>query len=332
MIENRNNNANLQREQEQADLTRLMTQLWHGRVTVVLAVIISLIVATAYIFIAKEKWISSAIITQPDAGQISSYSHALNVIYGNTGPRIPEVQRSIIERFNSSFSALSESLANQDEPEKLTIDPAVKGQDLPLKVTYTGRSAEDARKILATYIQRVDDEVAKELEVDLASTITARKLELQQFLATQETVATEQKDLRVSQIIQALTVAKQANIKTPQVNQADQVSQDTMFMLGSDALSSMVKNESTRPLPFPDTYYQTRQSLIDVSNLERGEKGNEIKAENLHAYRYVMKPSLPIRRESPKRPVVIILAILLGGLIGSSIVFSRNTLSRSNKS
>lgn len=143
---------------------------------------------------------------------------------------------------------------------------------------------------------------------------------------TQEKVANEQKTLRIAQLNQALTVAEQSKIKLPQIQQADQVSQDTMFMLGSDALSAMVKNEATRPLTFPDSYYQTRQTMFDVANLMTGGKDNEPKATNIHAYRYVMKPTLPFRRDSPKRAIILVLAVLLGGMVGAGVVLGRNAL------
>lgn len=101
--------------------------------------------------------------------------------------------------------------------------------------------------------------------------------------------------------------------------QAQEVTQDTLFLLGSEALSSMIKNESTRPLVFSDAYYQTKQNLLDISKLKVDES-------SLHAYRYVMKPTEPLRRDSPKRALVLVLAVLLGGLIGSAIVLCRNAI------
>ncbi|VEA32615.1 regulator of length of O-antigen component of lipopolysaccharide chains [Salmonella enterica subsp. enterica] len=37
-----------------------------------------------------------------------------------------------------------------------------------------------------------------------------------------------------------------------------------MFLLGSDALKSMIQNEATRPLVFSPAYYQTKQTLLDI--------------------------------------------------------------------
>lgn len=314
-----NNLTGRNNEPEQIDLIDLVVQLWRGKVTIFACVIIAILLAVGYLVVAKEKWTSTAIITQPDAGQLATYSNAMNVLYGGNAPRINDLQANMIGRFNSAFSALSETLDNQDEPEKLTIDASVKGQPLPLKVTYQAPTAEDAQKTLAKYIQQVDETISKEVNADLAKSITTRTSDFEQSLDAQEKVAQEQKALRIAQISQALSVAKEANIKLPQVQQADQVSQDTMFMLGSDALSSMVQNEATRPLALSDGYYQTRQNLLAVKALK-------IEPDSVHAYRYVMKPTLPIRRDSPKKAITLVLAVLLGGMIGAGVVLGRNAL------
>lgn len=314
-----NNLTGRNNEPEQIDLIDLVVQLWRGKVTIFACVIIAILLAVGYLVVAKEKWTSTAIITQPDAGQLATYSNAMNVLYGGNAPQINDLQANMIGRFNSAFSALSETLDNQDEPEKLTIDASVKGQPLPLKVTYQAPTAEDAQKTLAKYIQQVDETISKEVNADLAKSITTRTSDFEQSLEAQEKVAHEQKALRIAQISQALSVAKEANIKLPQVQQADQVSQDTMFMLGSDALSSMVQNEATRPLALSDGYYQTRQNLLAVKALK-------IEPDSVHAYRYVMKPTLPIRRDSPKKAITLVLAVLLGGMIGAGVVLGRNAL------
>lgn len=313
-------------EPEQIDLIDLLVQIWRGKVTVMIAVVVSILLAVGYIMIAKEKWTSTALITQPDAGQITGYSHAMNILYGGNAPAMNAIQQDFITRFNSLFSALSETLDNQEEPEVLDIETAVKGQSLPLRVSYTAETAEEAQKTLAQYIQQVDDAVAKDVEGDLKASIISRKDDIEQSLTSQEKVAAEQKTLRIAQISQALTIAEQSKIKLPSVQQVDQVSQDTMFMLGSDALSSMVKNESSRPLTFSDSYYQTRQTLLNINYLMTGGMNDQPKAMNIHAYRYVMKPTLPFRRDSPKRAIILVLAVLLGGMVGAGVVLGRNAL------
>ncbi|EJT9554527.1 LPS O-antigen chain length determinant protein WzzB [Escherichia coli] len=314
-----NNMSGRSHDPEQIDLIDLLMQLWRGKVTIIICIVVAIALAVGYLAVAKEKWTSIAIVTQPDAGQLASYNNAMDVLFGANAPEMTDVLAGFIGRFSSAFSALAETLDNQQEPEKLSIDAAVKGQTLPLKVSYTGKTSEEAQKTLAQYIQQVDEGVAKELNADLSMSMETRLADLQKSLAAQEAVAKEQKTLRIAQMTQALKVAQQSNIKLPQVQQVDQVSQDSMFMLGSEALSSMVENEATRPLTFSDQYYQTRQNLLEVQALE-------VAPDSVHAYRYVMKPTLPIRRDSPKKAITLVLAVLIGGMIGAGVVLGRNAL------
>ncbi len=101
------------------------------------------------------------------------------------------------------------------------------------------------------------------------------------------------------------------------------MTQDTLFLLGSEALESMIKPEATRPLVFSPNYYQTRQNLLDIERL----KVDDL---DIHAYRFVLKPKLPIRRDSAKKAITLILAVLLCGIVGAGIVLGRNALSNYN--
>ncbi|BBW27621.1 LPS O-antigen chain length determinant protein WzzB [Enterobacter bugandensis] len=319
MTHNNNSQVIRSNDPEQIDLLDLVLQLWRGKWMIATFVVVFIALAIGYLSVAKEKWTSSAIIAQPDAAQIATYSNALNILYGSAAPSMLDIQTRAIGRFNSSFSALSQALDNQEEPEKLTIEPTVKGQTLPLSVSYTSTSAEAAQKQLAQYIQQIDEQTAKELALDLKDNIKEQVKTLNDSLVNQEKVAQEQKDLRIKQIVEALKNAEAAKISSPQLQQTQDVTQETMFLLGSEGLKSMIQNEASRPLVFSAAYYQTRQNLLDIQNLN-------VNPDTIHVYRYVMKPDLPVRRDSPKKAIVLILAVLLGGMIGSGVVLARNAL------
>lgn len=323
MTHNNNNVVTRSSDPEQIDLIDLLMQLWRGRWLIAAFVVIALILAGVYLAFAKEKWTSTAIISEPDAAQIGGYSNALNILYGTNAPKLTDIQESVITRYNASFSALSQALENKAEPEKLTIEPAVKGQPLPLVISYVNGSAEAAQKQVAQYIQQIDEQIQKELEVDLNDNIKQQVATLKDVLNNQQAIAQEQKDLRIRQITEALKYAEAANITTPKIQQTQDVTQETMFLLGTEALQSMIAHESSRPLTLSDSYYQNKQKLLDIQKLK-------IDPTTIHAYRYVMKPDLPVYRDSPKRSIVMILAVLLGGIIGSGVVLGRNALRNYN--
>lgn len=126
-VEN-NNVSGQNHDPEQIDLIDLLVQLWRGKMTIIISVIVAIALAIGYLAVAKEKWTSTAIVTQPDVGQIAGYTNAMNVIYGSAVPKVSDIQTSLIGRYSTAFSALAETLDNQEEAEKRPLS-------LPLKTS-----------------------------------------------------------------------------------------------------------------------------------------------------------------------------------------------------
>ncbi len=110
MTQNNNSQVSRSNDHEQIDLLDLVLQLWRGKWVIAAFVVVCIALAIGYLSVAKEKWTSSAIIAQPDAAQIASYSNALNILYGTEAPSMLDNQTRAIGRFNASFSALSQAL------------------------------------------------------------------------------------------------------------------------------------------------------------------------------------------------------------------------------
>ncbi|EKG9904975.1 LPS O-antigen chain length determinant protein WzzB [Salmonella enterica] len=299
---------------EQIDLIDLAMQLWHGVATIIVFILAGILAAVGYLMLAEEQWTSTAIITRPDIGQVTSYYNVMAVVYGKEAPGIAEVQTAIADRFSS---ALSDSLRNQKEPEKLSAEPSEKGQPFPVKVSYVGTTAGEARRRLAEYLRQVEEKTVKELNEEMKTTIVLHTGFLLSALRQQEVVAREQKDQHIRQLEAALRYAEEAKIDKPHTRNTQYVTQDTMFLLGKDALKSMTENEATRPLTFSDDYYQMKQKLFDIRSL---------KPDTVHPYRCIMPPRLPVRRDSPKTALTLVLAVLLGGMAGAGMVLGRNAL------
>lgn len=103
-----NNNVSGQNlDPEQIDLIDLLVQLWRGKMTIIISVIVAIALAIGYLVVAKEKWTSTAIVTQPDVGQIAGYNNAINVIYGSAAPKVSEIQSILIGRSGAKRAAYS---------------------------------------------------------------------------------------------------------------------------------------------------------------------------------------------------------------------------------
>lgn len=309
---------------EQIDLVGLAMELWRGKTIIIASLGIVLILAVAYLFMAKEKWVSTAILADPDTTQVDLYYNALYQIGTDKKQtdKTDTATASIVDMgilYNVALSTLSNTLDNQNEVEKLTIGPVNKGNDFPIQVRYVSGNAKEAQQKLTQYLEQVNSIVATELYTALKGSIDQRIVMQEASLKNQTLVAEEQRTERLNQIKEALKYAEAANITKPQVLQAQYVTQDTMFLLGSDGLKAMIQNESTRPLGYSDKYYSTKNNLLDLQHLN-------IDPKMIHTMRYIMKPDLPVRRDSPKRTIVLALAVLLGGMIGAGIVLGRKAI------
>ncbi|WP_312687680.1 LPS O-antigen chain length determinant protein WzzB [Kosakonia sp.] len=315
------NNTAVRRDDdsEGIDLIDAVAQIWHAKWIVIIFVIIALAVAGAYLSTAKQKWSSTAIITMPTANQIADYSAALRILSDDSELRTLDIQQQVIERFGASLSIFAEALPGQGDSGVLAVASSVPGQALPLRVTFQATSASEAQQKLKQYIQQVDESVRQDLNKELEPSIKIRSQELQTSLATQEKVAQEQKALRLQQISQALLIARDANVVAPQLTQAQDLSQDTLFLLGSSALASMIKNEASQPLALSDKYFKTRQTLMDIQNIS-------FNPDEMHTYRYVMEPDLPLHRDGPKLRTVLAIAALLGAMLGAAFVLARHAI------
>ncbi len=67
-----------------------------------------------------------------------------------------------------------------------------------------------------------------------------------------------------------------------------------MFLLGSEALKSMIDNEASSAGLLWRLLHQTKQNLLDIEKLN-------VNPDTTHVYQVsVMKPDLPVYRDSPK--------------------------------
>ncbi|EFE93657.1 LPS O-antigen chain length determinant protein WzzB [Serratia odorifera] len=303
-------------------LIGVVLQLWQGKKTIIISIIVTLILGGIYLAVAKQQWTSEAVVSRPTAGQLANYNTAQNIIF-TSSPQdktsIPALQELLFNRFNGTMTSLSMSLQRMKTPLKLNVNPLVSGSNDPLRISFTATSAAEAQKKLQVYIDNVNRVVVNGAKDDIKSTLVVKKKELNETLAAQLGVAEEKKNQRLKVLREAVKVATAAKIQEPKVQMSEDLSDDSLFLLGAPALNSLLANESTRPLALDREYYETQRALIALNNYEENLDG-------LSAYRYIQRPDLPELRDSPKRALTILLALIVGLIVGSAIVILRNAV------
>lgn len=211
---------------------------------------------------------------------------------------------------------MSGALANLEEPLSLRVEP-IKGRDDALNISFVGSTAKEAQSQLSKYIDNVNADVVRDYGDDIKRNLGVKTRELTNTLDTYTQVAINQKEHRLDVIKQALKVAQASNVDKLQVNQAEFLSDDTLYLLGTDALNAMVTNENSKPLDYSKEYYEAQRALLAVTHLK-------VEVENLQSYRYISQADLPFRRDSPKKGLILFLAIIGGAIIGALFVITRN--------
>lgn len=313
---------------DEMDLLDVVFQLWHGRVIIVIAMIIALMAGTTWIVLSKQRWASTAIVTQPDAGQVAYYSGILNRLYpqpdvsgqenrSQDSTQVASLQQQLFSSFSTSVDMLKEPNSQRTAALDVSTSQLDKTSAYPLSITLKADTAAKAQTELTAYLQTINDRLVKNYIADINGNIAIKIRELNQSLDTQKTIATERNQQHLEAVKQALKIAETSNITDSQLNSVVNLTDETLYLLGSKALTAMVSHESSKPLVMDQQYYDTQSQLMTLSQLKP-------QLEDLQTFSFIKKPDLPSSPDGKKKKLILILSVILGGVAGSAIVLVRN--------
>lgn len=301
---------------DEIDLLDLLVQLWKGKKTIIVSICITTILAIGYIAVAKEKWTSIAIITPPQLGQLADYPTAVAVIDPSNSK---DISNDVFANFVSRFSAETLKFL----PEKpLDIKPTNPGSKDSYTVSFSAETAKDAQKSLATVLNTVNKQTSSSFYSNAEKALEVRMQAINTALDAQVKTAEEKKARRLNALSEALKVAEATNTKSVSVKEVTGLSDEMLFMLGEPALKTIIANETSWPLYLSDSYYSNRETLQALREIKLSDSGND----KFEAFSFSQQPSLPIIKDAPKKSLILILSVLLGGLIGAGIVLCKGLI------
>lgn len=341
-------------QDDEIDLRELFAALWKGKWIIIACTFICTALAITYALMAKEQWSSTATITQPkvsDYNQLQDQIIPLQVIFSNGNASLIDklddlidgdhLYNNFIEEFNSSinkkkFLATSPSFQKEkallDDPEDedalrklyndwykvLSAKPEdSKKTDGPYVLTASAEASQESLDMLNQYIQYVNKQVENNAFETLTVTIASKKNEFTHQLSTLTEQAKQQLMLEKERSQYALSIAKAAKVSKPLQNFGD----NELFAinLGSDALSAKV-NALSNVKNLSVIEPRLEELNAKVSQIENVKIDKDVK---FSAYRYLEQPEREISRDKPKRALIAILGLLLGGMIGVGTVLVR---------
>ncbi|WP_159991230.1 LPS O-antigen chain length determinant protein WzzB [Pelistega ratti] len=242
-----------------------------------------------------------------------------------------EVSREILE----TLVATNVSIVKPD-PKK---EPNAIGQRLSL----SAQTAKEAQETLNSFVQFINEK-AFSLDKQNFLIMFERKLNdlrYEQKQINQTLIA--QKQVSLNNLDNAYTIAKTAGISNFSQAFNESVTIPTLalsdakiplsdsklsdgsylFMLGTKYLKAQIDTIAEADIIYPPRYYEITNQLQDLEPLYE-----KAKATRANTFKYQASPSYPIKKDWPKRTILLLIGAVLGGIIGSIWVLLRHFLGR----
>lgn len=237
------------RDQE-IDLLEVIFQLWQGKWFILIVMIFSLLLGSTWISLSKQRWESTAVVTMPDAGQIAYYSGMLNKLFPPTATfsqgrtqegiiQLIDLQQQFFNRFGAAAEAHVQFSGQNLEISTSRLDKIL---PYPLSIKVRSNSANEAQKQLADYISTLNHSLVNELTAEIDNNINLKIHELNQSVLIQKQHAFERNQQRIEKLKQALRVAQDTGIDDSQLTSVANITDDTLYLLGTKALTAMISN------------------------------------------------------------------------------------------
>ncbi|MEA9417331.1 Wzz/FepE/Etk N-terminal domain-containing protein [Aeromonas caviae] len=330
---------------DEIDLRELVLVLWRQKGLILLITALFAVAGVVYALTAPQQWSAKAVITEPKLEdllpmqKISAQASAL----GLTGfPDGKTLYQEFVQEFNAYenrrdylkasplFAEQVKELGLDDKAQSrwlrdwgqlVTAQPVdKKGEEPGIAITFAAPVAEASLAMLEGYV----DYIAKLQQQKLIERLGAqRDLQLEEMSTRYAVMQEEAKralQQEVSEIALANRVAKAAGVSAPLERTGSQ--ERFSILLGSKALEEKLALLKSLDLELYQPELQVLQA--QMARLKR----ISLEGVSFRPFSYLDAPDEPLSRDKPKRPLIVVLATLLGGMLGVGIVLVRHAFRR----
>lgn len=331
------------------DLRQILSVLWQGKFWVVVVTLCFACAGIAYALMAPQVWSAHGTIIKPKQEDLLSMYKVerQSSLLGLRGfPSGDALFNEFILEFNS-YENRREYLSKTDffktSTDKSKLDDRSqriwlrnwasfikaapvdkKGEEPGIEINFSADTAEDSLKLLNGYIEfcigiqktRLIQQIIQNRDVDL-SVITSKY-----NLMKSDASLALQRDITNTKL--SLTLAKAAGVTAPLENYSN--GDRFPITLGAKGLEEKLKLLEAMPL---DVY---QPKLVDLEVQMERLKTASLEGLSFRPFSYLDSPDEPTSRDKPKRPLVVVLATLLGLMLGVGIVLLQHALSSKRES
>lgn len=337
---------------DEIDLLDLLLVLFKAKWVIIGAVFACALLGLVANTLLPQKWTSNAELVPAQARELSTMHKALNQlalldIHVDASPAwliahfIQTYDSQIVRREFIAQSDYYRQLTAQmrDAQEKARVLSALAEQAFSLstpkdkgmedkafayyRLGVTARSAQEAHALLQGYIdfvaRRVEDDLRYRIQDQVDQILTQKKAQYQLNLERWK----NQQQVNIRRLNYSLALAQAAGINKPMYGNGATFKDDGDFpiALGVNALRQKLDIERAQTDPSDLSadlknaqLYIERLSQVQVADLQ------------IQPFKYLMLPSMPLQKASPKGRLIVLLAAIAGLLLSSALVLMRHAL------
>ncbi|WP_421300326.1 LPS O-antigen chain length determinant protein WzzB [Aeromonas veronii] len=350
---------------DEIDLRDLVLVLWHQKILILTVTLLFAIVGIGYAMTARQVWTSQALISEPSVSQVAALQLAVDKIQAimssnsnsnsnsssNGAPpstaafsslEQPAIYQSFISAFNSMNNkraflmqegiyaaemereGVSDTRSERALMSKLAESISAKAQDKTsedMTLSFSAETPELAQQRLVKYMDFVQQLQLKSKNTELQSIWQNRikALTAQYDSVKADTLLKRQEELQ--RVGYSLRISKAAGVDAP----LEKIDSQEIFniQLGTKGLAEKLNilNEIKDPELLNPELGRIRLQLSSLKALN-------LQDAEFTSFNMIDSPEEPFTRDKPKRPLIIVLATLLGGMLGVAIVLIRHAFRR----
>ena len=339
---------------DEIDLLDLLHTLWKGKLLIILIAAIGFLGAYGLSLLMKEEWRSTASVVAPrlsNTTELIEKSRSVQRIVDNkTDVDLNALMTRVFNTFlytaadsNEKYNYLrqtplfQELMENENANAGLILDslsqrltvklPDEKSQTLASEymLSFTSDSAESAQNILSGYISNINRIATKNSQHEFTDNLEAQIKARKQAIADIERDLSNQRKITINQYSEALLTAQKAGIKSNSsglMTRADannnvvleiNSNSNQLYLQGEEVLQALLDVAQSAPIIYPKSYYRLQYEVEALEPLLNEQPTFE-------SFNYLLQPTLPSTRLSPKRAQIAVIGGLVGGVIACLIV------------
>lgn len=313
---------------DEIDLFELMSTLWKKRIIIFSFIIVSMLCGVFFAITTTEKWTASAIITQPEKGDVSNIINTIEKLstYGVSNlPTTTDIYNNFVSEFNRydnkvnflennslGSDLIQNSYKNHTKNKwvnSIEAKPLDRNALVPsITISASAKDSDKALNLLNEYIAYI-------ISIEKKNILNNIKNERDSFLIKKETeydimlkAAISNKKSELNDLDYAFKIAKAAEIVHPLTN--FESSGRFSIRLGTKGLAEKISALNQMQISeYQPELTILKEAIANVNNIK-------IPQVEFKPFSYLQSPLPPITKDEPKQAIIVILSTIFGGILG----------------